>query len=289
MALTDKLSAIADAIREKTGESGIMTLAEMPEKIAGISGGGGITIRVSGATPNTQVTLSHPTAQGQTTVSDSEGNCEFTVGDEGKYTITDGTNTAEITIALSVHTALVLPAGYQQTAYIENTASCPWNFGVVSGTIATFDMKATISSLGNGSYARYFGISDTSITSLQAMLTQGYNGRAGFYSGNSTTITGTGVVTWEFHTFPDNTGTINGTSYKQFASKNNGWGNIPWSICNGLATKLYYLKMHTDGQSVRDLVPCYRKSDYAIGMYDKIEGVFYPVPDASKFIIGPDV
>lgn len=40
MALTDKLSAIADAIREKTGESGTMTLAEMPDKIAGISGGG---------------------------------------------------------------------------------------------------------------------------------------------------------------------------------------------------------------------------------------------------------
>lgn len=39
MAITDKLSAIADAIRAKTGESGTMKLAQMPEKIAGISTG----------------------------------------------------------------------------------------------------------------------------------------------------------------------------------------------------------------------------------------------------------
>lgn len=37
MALTDKLTAIADAIRAKTGETGTMTLDEMPEKIAAVS------------------------------------------------------------------------------------------------------------------------------------------------------------------------------------------------------------------------------------------------------------
>ena len=40
MALTDKLTAIADAIRAKTGETGKMTLEQMPGKIGGISGGG---------------------------------------------------------------------------------------------------------------------------------------------------------------------------------------------------------------------------------------------------------
>ena len=41
MALTSKLTAIADAIRAKTGETGKMTLEQMPGKIGGISGGGG--------------------------------------------------------------------------------------------------------------------------------------------------------------------------------------------------------------------------------------------------------
>ena len=40
MALTDKLTAIANAIRAKDGTSGKMTLAEMPSKIAAIQAGG---------------------------------------------------------------------------------------------------------------------------------------------------------------------------------------------------------------------------------------------------------
>lgn len=39
--LTDKITAVADAIREKTGKSEKMTLAEMPAEIAGIKTGGG--------------------------------------------------------------------------------------------------------------------------------------------------------------------------------------------------------------------------------------------------------
>ena len=40
MALTSKLTAVADAIRAKTGETGKMTLEQMPDKIRAISGGG---------------------------------------------------------------------------------------------------------------------------------------------------------------------------------------------------------------------------------------------------------
>lgn len=40
MALTDKLTDIADAIRAKTGESDLLTLDEMPDAIEGITGGG---------------------------------------------------------------------------------------------------------------------------------------------------------------------------------------------------------------------------------------------------------
>jgi hypothetical protein len=41
MVLTDKLTAIGDAIREQTGSSELMTLDAMPDAIRGISGGGG--------------------------------------------------------------------------------------------------------------------------------------------------------------------------------------------------------------------------------------------------------
>lgn len=41
MALTDKLTAIADAIRGKTGKTDGLTLDQMPGEIAGIQAGGG--------------------------------------------------------------------------------------------------------------------------------------------------------------------------------------------------------------------------------------------------------
>ena len=41
MALTDKLTAIADAIRAKNGSSGSLTLDQMPTAITGITSGGG--------------------------------------------------------------------------------------------------------------------------------------------------------------------------------------------------------------------------------------------------------
>ena len=40
MALTDKLAAIGDAIRAQTGKEEKLTLDQMPDEIAGISGGG---------------------------------------------------------------------------------------------------------------------------------------------------------------------------------------------------------------------------------------------------------
>ena len=44
MALTDKLVAIGDAIREKTGKDGLLALGQMPDEIRNISGGGGTDI-----------------------------------------------------------------------------------------------------------------------------------------------------------------------------------------------------------------------------------------------------
>lgn len=41
MALTDKLTSVADAIRAKTGDTALLTLDQMPTAIEGISSGGG--------------------------------------------------------------------------------------------------------------------------------------------------------------------------------------------------------------------------------------------------------
>lgn len=52
--------------------------------------------------------------------------------------------------------------------------------------------------------------------------------------------------------------------------------NINNYIRHATNTKLYYFKIYTSANTlVRDLVPCYRKSDNVIGMYDIVNNQFY--------------
>lgn len=53
--------------------------------------------------------------------------------------------------------------------------------------------------------------------------------------------------------------------------------------------KLYYTKIWNNGDLVRDMVPCYRKSDNEIGMYDIANDTFYTNKGSDTFIAGPDV
>ena len=60
IALINKLSAIGDAIREKTGKEDLLTLDQMPEEIKGISGGGGDDDTPIYITGNCQYAFSGP-------------------------------------------------------------------------------------------------------------------------------------------------------------------------------------------------------------------------------------
>lgn len=53
--------------------------------------------------------------------------------------------------------------------------------------------------------------------------------------------------------------------------------------------EIYYCKMWDYDELMRDLIPCYRKSDSVAGMYDLVNDVFYTNAGTGSFIIGPDV
>lgn len=52
--------------------------------------------------------------------------------------------------------------------------------------------------------------------------------------------------------------------------------------------KIFYLQFYDNDVLKVDLIPCYRKSDNAIGMYDVVTGVFYTNKGTDKFLKGED-
>ena len=53
--------------------------------------------------------------------------------------------------------------------------------------------------------------------------------------------------------------------------------------------KFYSFKAFKDGEVVSELVPCYRKSDNVIGLYDKIRKIFLINDHAGTFLKGKDI
>lgn len=62
------------------------------------------------------------------------------------------------------------------------------------------------------------------------------------------------------------------------------------NIRNNFCTqRLYSCKLYTDDVIKRDFVPCYRKSDNVVGLYDLIENKFYINQGTGTFLKGNDV
>lgn len=53
--------------------------------------------------------------------------------------------------------------------------------------------------------------------------------------------------------------------------------------------RVYTFIIKENGTLVRNFIPCYRKADNVIGLYDKVNGVFYTYPGETPFTKGNDV
>ena len=71
---------------------------------------------------------------------------------------------------------------------------------------------------------------------------------------------------------------------------NSSQTNICIFKCRNYATyQLAYFILYDGEEKVREFYPCYRKSDSAIGLYDKVTNKFYPNSGRETFIKGADV
>lgn len=83
---------------------------------------------------------------------------------------------------------------------------------------------------------------------------------------------------------PVGTVTTTGTIYI-FASNYNGEGTT-WRPG---VMRVYRCQMYTNGHIIRDFIPCVRKSDNAVGLYDMIENEFHANGGTDEFIKGSKI
>lgn len=183
-----------------------------------------------------------------------------------------------------------LPDTLQKVEYIQTDGAQLINLGKVGDSVAHYDIQFMADNhrqlMGyGGSGSEYWGASDSTMyeaggsrgpsidTTQRRNIVWTYNYRDGVtkveYDGN--TITNT----------PSKN--VDDSDYKLF--------NIlpDASATYGCACKLYGLTIYHYDNKVHELIPCYRKSDGVIGLYDNAGGKFYTNEGTGSFAKGPDV
>lgn len=198
---------------------------------------------------------------------------------------------------------LRLPSEYQEVEYIESTGTQYIDTGVTLGTndfTILFNFEQTkrtsgeqpITSIWTSDY-NYWNLfirsvsSDESVldvyTSAHHMLSTEVNLNEKYTvsltrNGNSWELTqGDSTISWTY-----SPSKINNTTLKLFKR-----GDL--STSHSTKIKMYSFKMAISNTKTLNLIPCYRKSDGEIGMYDTVTKTFYTNSGTDIFLKGADV
>lgn len=211
-----------------------------------------------------------------------------------------------------VYESSLLPYAYQQVQYIESNGLN----GMSTGFIPTSrNVKVEIKLYVTGAPSSEMDIlatsyspdgGKTSMTGDAIVLGQVASSIFLYSNGDSNVrylnndmfmLQADNLIQLDFNaTTNEKTLTVNGTSVVGVYTTNIVEKGYPVYImgANGYrpmikGNRLYYTKLWQDDILVRDLIPCYQKSDNKPGMYDLVHGVFYSNNGSGDYIAGPIV
>ena len=192
-----------------------------------------------------------------------------------------------------------LPEGYTQLEYIQctgtqyidtginiNTTTSRYetkiNPSLVSGTIGIFGTRN--GSSANQSSMNVFIIDGTfRLDWLNGAMGSGV--RISSNTEYAISITrGLATINNVNYRFGENTSID--SSYTFYVGSFNNAGSV---FSNGFSGKIYYSKLYNNNILVFDGVPCYRKSDNEIGMYDLVSNTFFTNAGTGTFIKGDNI
>lgn len=198
-----------------------------------------------------------------------------------------------------------LPSEYQQVEYIygnggypSTSANRPYiNTGVPSSSKIGFDIKFNTPGT-QASYWRLIGRKNTTNNKQWSYMSRWEQNNAMCFeaSGNSVYMSATYNQDHVFEFKKDGTYKIDGVSGVISPISDEvelsiilfHYGtDLSWS--DGFTGKVYYLKIYENDVMVRDMIPCYKKSNSEVGMYDLENDVFYTNQGSGSFTKGPDV
>lgn len=229
---------------------------------------------------------------------------EQKIADNGKdilsltIKIDDIEKTVNYVIAEKTQNNVSLPIEYQQVEYIESTGTQYINTRFIPNSNTSIEMK--VANLATTTACLYCarGASGFQDNTYTAFLMDGMNLRLDYYNASYDDIFTATNETAYVYKQEKNLIYVNGELVKTlenstFASQYNMYLMASHqggsSIRNIATAKLYYCKIWNGDILVREMIPCYRKSDSEAGLYDLVEGTFYTNAGTEDFRIGKEI
>ena len=187
----------------------------------------------------------------------------------------------------------LLPSGYTQVEYIENTSTAYINTGVNGALSNSYEIKFSVTNLTAKQVV--FGDWYPQITS-QLVFSKD-NNTIRYYVGDldMCTIPLDVLPHIMIYNGITKTGALDGVSIGNVAKKTSGQVQYLFAANRSDVTKReygkcrgYYCKMESNGEPVRNYIPCISPTN-VVGMYDTVEGKFYSSPNGVAFVAGPVV
>lgn len=197
----------------------------------------------------------------------------------------------------------ILPYAYQQVEYIESTGTqyIDTNYSPNVNTVLQTEIQYTVN-LATAPNTEYLNGLTGTVSPNNSRFAYGYSRNVHyvyFYIGisnvNINTVVAADMNKHKFIIRADGSWQIDNKIGSQNINEFSSQGTLyifarnQDGVNKPSPLKLYSYKLYEGDELIKDLIPCYRKSDGEIGLYDIVNDVFYTNSGTGEFILGSDV